>query len=134
MSITLSMLKGLSISFFLWTLPAFSTEYERELLNLIRNNRYEESKELALNINRQGLDLSSSHPISGETPLTMAVLKGWLKGVRLLLILRANPSIPNIDGLTPLMLAQKLGKADIERELTPLPLQDPTIQRSQNSL
>ncbi len=119
------MLKRLLVSFLLLAFPAFSQDYQQELLRAILNKRFDDSTEIAMRINKLGLDLSKAHPISGETPLTMAVKKEWHRGVRLLLILGANPYIPNLDRLTPLMLAQNSGNADIMAEFRPpLPLQE----------
>lgn len=127
------MIKALGLLSFLVILPAFAEKYQRELLLAISLEDYATAESMIFRFNKQGLDLSNGDPQFTETPLTMAVKKGWLRGVRILLVLHVNPHVRNEDGFTPLVLADNLRKNEIAtvlwRHLSPLPLQDNSISR-----
>ena len=55
-----------------------------------------------------GVNPNDQHPLSGDTALHLAVRNGNIVFVKLLLACKADPTIPNEEGKTPLDTAKKL--------------------------
>jgi ankyrin repeat protein len=60
----------------------------------------------------QGLDVNETDN-KKETPLYMAVEANWVDGVKMLLNKGANIQIANVNGITPVTLANSLHYNDI---------------------